>query len=446
MEIIKIKTDSLAQLSYIIVDDDKAVVIDPRRQAEEYYNIAQKKGATIKHIFETHRNEDFITGSRELKRHCGADIYHGKGLDFKFGNFTEEGDTFPLNNVCLKVLDTPGHTPESISLALYSDKDCKKALAVFTGDALFVEDVGRTDFFPNEMEKYAGMLYDSIHEKILPLGDHVALYPAHGAGSVCGGGIADRELSTLGHEKINNPMLQLSREEFIKKKVNEKHQMPPYFKKMEEINLEGNDSKLKDYHHLDQMTPKQLKENFSNYQVIDVRSAEAHLGCHIPGSLSIPKKMLAAYGGYFLDYDKPIILISNSVDEVLDAKKELLNLGYDKVTGFLNGGVAKWETSGQSLENIDMVDVNDVKNKDPNELLLDVRKPSEWEDGIIKDARTIFLGDIPKNFDELNKDQTIVTYCGSGKRATIAASLLKKNGFNNLKVFMGSMKAYKAKK
>ncbi len=446
MEIIKIKTDSLAQLSYLIIDGDKAVVIDPRRQAEKYFREAQKRGAKIMHIFETHRNEDFVTGSRELQRHCGAKIYHGEGLDFEFGNFVKEGEIFPLNNLSLKVLSTPGHTPEWISIVLYPDKNDEKALAVFTGDALFVEDVGRTDFFPNEMEKYAGMLYDSIHEKILPLGEHVALYPAHGAGSVCGGGIADRELSTLGHEKINNPMLQLSREDFINKKINEKHQMPPYFKKMEEVNLKGNDPKLKDYNHLEFISVEDLKEKFDSVQVVDIRTCEAFLGCHIPGALAIPTNMLAAYGGYFLNYDEPIILISHSVDEVKNARRELVNLGFDNIKGFLNGGVGKWETSGEELESIEIVDTNYIQNKMTSEQLLDVRKPSEWEGGLIKNARTIFLGDLEQNLVELNKGDSIITYCGSGKRATIAASILKKHGFKNTKVYMGSMKAYKAKK
>ena len=445
MEIIKIKTDSLAQLSYLVVDGDKAVVIDPRRQAEEYFREAQKRGAKIMHIFETHRNEDFVTGSRELQRHCDAKIYHGEGLDFEFGNFVKEGDVFTLNNVSFKVLQTPGHTPESISIVLYPDKNDDNALAVFTGDTLFIEDVGRTDFFPNEMEKYAAMLYDSIHEKILPLGDHVALYPAHGAGSVCGGGIADRELSTLGHEKINNPMLQLSREDFIDKKLSEKHQMPPYFKKMEEVNLKGNDSKLKDYKHLEFMSTENLKKNFESFQVVDIRSCESFLGCHIPGSLAIPTNMLAAYGGYFLNYNEPIVLISSSIDEANHAKKELVNLGFDNIKGFLNGGIGKWETSGEDLEGINIVDTDFIQKKMTSEQLLDVRKPPEWEDGIIKNARTIFLGDLEKSLVELDKSDSIITYCGSGKRATIAASILKKHGFKNTKVYMGSMKAYSKK-
>ena len=329
MEIIKIKTDSIAHLSYLLIANDEAAVIDPRRDAKIYLDKASAKGAKIKYIFETHRNEDYITGSRELKRYTEAHIYHGKGLDFKFGNFVEEGNKFELSDLTLKILETPGHTPESISIAVFPENENDGAVGVFTGDALFVNDVGRTDFFPDEMEKYAGLLYDSIHNKILPLGEQTVLYPAHGAGSVCGGGIANREISTLGYEKKNNPMLQLGRDEFIKKKVNEKHQMPPYFRKMEEINLDGDDEPYRNYETLDLLSPKQFKERMNDSQVVDVREAEAFIGCFMQGSLSIPEAMLGAYSGYFLSYDKDIVLVGDDVNQCKKANRELRRLGFD---------------------------------------------------------------------------------------------------------------------
>ncbi len=444
MEIIKIKSESLAQLSYLIIDGDKAAVIDPRRDAEIYFNKAQAKGAVIKYIFETHRNEDFVTGSRELKRYCEAEIYHGEGLPFEFGKFVKDGDEFELADAHLKVLKTPGHTPESISIVLYPSCDAEKALAVFTGDALFVSDVGRTDFFPDQLNEFAAMLYESIHDKILPLGDQVVLYPAHGAGSVCGGGIADRELSTLGFERRHNPMLQLSKDEFIKKKANETHQMPPYFRQMEEVNLKGSDTELKNYSQLDSISVAELKDNFKDYQVIDIRSAEAFLGCHVPNSLSIPADMLSSYGGYFLNYQDPIVLIGEGLNEIKSAQSDLLNLGYDNVRAMLKGGIIAWEVSGEVLSNGDMVDAHRVLNKKSKMTLLDVRKPSEWEEGLISNARTIFLGDLLGSIGEFKADESIVTYCGSGKRATIAASILQANGFSKVSVFMGSMKSYNA--
>jgi len=447
MEINKIKTESIAHLSYLLSDKGEAVVIDPRRDAKIYMDKAKESGNKIKYIFETHRNEDLVTGSRELKRYTGAKILHGKGLDFQFGEFVEDGQTFDIGETVLKILETPGHTPESISIAVFPNKKCDKAVAVFTGDALFVDDVGRTDFFEDRKEEFAGMLYDSLHKKILPLGDQAVIYPAHGAGSVCGGGIADRELSTVGYEKAHNPRLQLSRTDFIKLKVNEKHQMPPYFKEMERVNLKGDDAALKNYKEFEILSPEELLLDFDNLQLIDVRSSESFLGCHIPKTVSIPLAMIGAYSGYFINYNTKIGLIADDRTQALNAKTELIRLGYNNVKGYLKGGVSAWETSGQSLESLKMVDVNDVlelkENSSPT--FLDVRKPDEWENGILDGARTVFLGDVPDAIDELRNEKSIVTYCGSGKRATIAASLLAKNNIDNVSVFMGSMKAYERK-
>ncbi len=448
MKIETIKTDSIAHLSYLIIDGNQAAVIDPRRDCKIYVDKAAKNGAEIKYIFETHRNEDYITGSRELSRYSQAKIYHGQGLDFEFGNFTEDQQEFRLDTMTLKTLSTPGHTPESISIALYPNPDSQQAVAVFTGDTLFVNDVGRTDFFKDRMEEFAEKLYDSIHQKILPLGDQTIVYPAHGAGSVCGGGIADREFSTLGFERQNNPMLQLRREEFIKRKVNEEHQMPPYFKEMEKVNLKGNDRPLLSYEQLEFLEPTRLASDFDKYQVLDTREPEAFLGCHIPGSLSIPTSMLGAYAGYLVNYQKPIVLVTDSLAEARKAKQELLRLGFDNTQFFLKGGLTAWETSGQSLESFDMFDVSNIENlQEKSEVtLLDVRKPGEWEDGIIPQARTLFLGDLPHSLDEFKKDESVVTYCGSGKRATIAASVLGRSDVKSVAVFMGSYAAYRQHK
>lgn len=440
MEILKIKTDSIAHLSYIIINGADAVVIDPRREAKFYYEKALEKGAKIKAIFETHRNEDFVTGSRELQRYCGASIYHGKGLDFEFGDYVKEDDVFSVGSAELKVLETPGHTPESISLALYPEKE-KNAVAVFTGDALFVDDVGRTDFRPSKQEEDAQALYESIHEKILPLGEQVILYPAHGAGSVCGGGISDREFSTLGFEMKHNPMLQKNKEEFVEAKLSENHQKPPYFSKMEELNLKGNDQKLNTYETLELVPVDDYIDSRESFQVLDIRSIEAFAGCHIPGALGIPTSMLGAYAGYFLNYDNPILLVGDSIEQAQNGRETLLNLGFDKARYFLNGGIKKFEASGYDLARIKTLDVDEVFDRSKDTVLLDVRKPGEWENGTLEDARTIFLGDLESNLEELRAQESIIVYCGSGARATIGASILQKNGIKNVSVFMGSMKA-----
>jgi hydroxyacylglutathione hydrolase len=208
----RIKSEGLAHLSYFIGSEDEAVVIDPRRDCQVYVDLARREGMTIKYIFETHRNEDYIVGSLELKNLTEAEIYHGRGLEFKYGNFVDDGQGFSFGKLKLTALHTPGHTDESMSYTLADLETGKEPVMVFTGDALFVGDVGRTDLYgPEEAPRMASNLYDSIFNKILPLGDQVILCPAHGAGSVCGGAISKREYSTLGLERIYNPVLQKRR-------------------------------------------------------------------------------------------------------------------------------------------------------------------------------------------------------------------------------------------
>jgi hydroxyacylglutathione hydrolase len=204
----KIKSDGIAHLSYILGDGLEAAVIDPRRDCQIYIDIAARQGTRISRIFETHRNEDYIIGSKDLVQRTGATIHHGKAFNFAFGKAVSEKDSFELGGLRLTILETPGHTFESISIVVTDTNFGDDAVAVFTGDTLMIGDVGRTDFFPDRAKEVAAALYDSIFTKLLPLGDQTIIYPAHGAGSVCGDSMASREFSTIGHERLNNPVLQ----------------------------------------------------------------------------------------------------------------------------------------------------------------------------------------------------------------------------------------------
>ncbi len=235
----KVRSEGLAHLSYVVGDGTHAAVIDPRRDCDVYVDLARKEGARISHIFETHRNEDYVIGSTALAARTGAAIYHGRQLDFEYGKPVSDGDRFDLGAARLTALHTRGHTMESMSYALADTGFGDQPVGVFTGDALFVGDVGRTDFFPDRAPEVADMLYTSIHQKLLPLGDGVIIYPAHGSGSVCGDAMASREFSTPGHERQCNPRLRMGREEFVDFKVNEHHYQPPYFRRMKKLNLEG---------------------------------------------------------------------------------------------------------------------------------------------------------------------------------------------------------------
>jgi hydroxyacylglutathione hydrolase len=236
----RIKSEGLAHFSYFVGSEKEAVIIDPRRDCQVYLDLARREEMEIKYVFETHRNEDYVIGSRELSHLTKAKIFHGPGLDFGYGETIKEGELFTFGTMKLIAIHTPGHTDESMSYALVDTNSSDKTIMVFSGDTLFVGDVGRTDLYgPKEAPRLAESLYDSIFNKILPLGDGVILCPAHGAGSICGGAISDREWSTLGLERLHNPTLRKTREEFIRFKVAEHLERPPYFREMEKYNLEG---------------------------------------------------------------------------------------------------------------------------------------------------------------------------------------------------------------
>lgn len=439
----KFKSSGLAHISYIIGNDTEMVVIDPKRDIDDYLDVASVKGVKITHIFETHRNEDYVIGSVPLAEKTGAQIWHGSQLPFEYGNQIEDGQVFEFAEFKLEVINTPGHTDESISIVIYDPGFGDEAVGVFTGDALFVGDVGRTDFFPERAAEVAGNLYDSIFKRLLPLGDQALLYPAHGAGSVCGSGMAPRDISSLGYERKFNPKLQLSREEFIKYKTSEHHYKPPYFSKMEEYNLKGpNPVAVPD---IWPISPDQLIEALaSGTQVVDIRPPEAFGGAFIPGSLSIPSNMLPVYAGWLLSYDKDIILVGDEKTCLNTAVVNLYRIGYDRVTSFLHGGIHRWETSGNKYDQIPGIFAGDLAQRieaGDDLTVLDVRKKEEFEEGHLPGSLPVFLGFLPDRLDEIPRDKPVITFCGSGRRAIIAASILKKAGFEQVKNCFGSIAA-----
>lgn len=437
------KSEGLAHISYMLGHQGEAAIIDPRRDIEAYLDLARQNGLRITHIFETHRNEDYVIGSVELARKTGATIHHGAAMDFAYGNAVSEGDTFKVGDLELRVLETPGHTPESISLVMADTSTAPEPLGVFTGDALFIGDVGRTDFY-EPVDRWAEALYDSIHEKLLPLGDQTILYPAHGAGSVCGAHMAQREFSTIGYERRHNRMLQLGRDAFIRAKREESHDRPPYFLKMEEHNQQGNPRPLDDLAFPTPMAPGEVSDALEKgTQVVDIRSPEAFAGAFIPGSTAIPLNMLAPYAGFFLSYDADIILVAENVEQVSEALTTLRRIGYDRVTGHLRGGLTSWEVAGLPYDTIPAVHVDSLVDGVQNDSLrvLDVRKPGEVEGGMLPGAIHIPLAELMERMDELPKDELLVAFCGSGMRAIIAASLLKGRGFGDVGNSLGSMAA-----
>ncbi|MCB9539582.1 MAG: MBL fold metallo-hydrolase [Myxococcales bacterium] len=436
--------DGLAHLSYLVGDGGAAAVIDPRRDCDTYIERALAHGAQITHVFETHRHEDFVSGAVELAARTGAEILHGAALDFDYGEPCREGDTFRFGDVEIEVLETPGHTFESLSLVL---RDCSTGdapLGVFTGDALFVGDVGRTDFYPDRAEEVAGLLYDSLHQKLLPLGDHVLLWPAHGAGSVCGSGMADRDWSTLGYERRHNPRLQLGRGAFIDAKVAEHHVKPPYFERMERMNLAG-PPRVPDRPRPTPLSVSEFARHVDDGMVVvDIRSPEAFAGACLPDALALPLDMLPSYAGWFLPAQRRIGLVADHADDAIEATRQLARLGYDDVLGYLAGGMTAWEVSGRPYDRIRAVPVQTLARRGrPGDdyLLLDVRSDEEWESGHLPGATHAPLDALTEHLRALPDDRPVTTFCGSGRRAIIAASVLKRAGFDEVEDCLGSMAA-----
>ncbi|SCZ58990.1 MBL fold metallo-hydrolase [Thiohalomonas denitrificans] len=443
-----IRSPGLAHLSYLIGDGGEAFVIDPRRDADVYLEQAGSEGMRITRIFETHRNEDYVIGSRELAERTGATIHHGAAAPFDYGESIREGNTFDAGKIRLRALETPGHTDESLSFALYDGSTGDdEAIGVFTGDALFVGGVGRTDFYPDRPEQVANLLYESLFDKILPLGDQTIVYPAHGAGSVCGAGLADRDFSTIGYERHHNPALQQGRDEFVRERLNEHHYQPPYFRQMETVNRQGPAV----LGHLP--TPRPLGvEAFveaasAGMLTIDIREPEAISGALVPGSLAIPLGMLPSFAGWYLPYDRDIGLIVAHPGDIEPAVRSLVRLGYDRLVAWLNEGLHGWEMSGREYQTVPALYAGELKARMEGQVpftLLDVRGRSEIEQAAMPGATEIYLGELPQRLNEIPPQRPITTFCGSGRRSIIASSILLQHGFAEVEVCLGSLAACKA--
>jgi hydroxyacylglutathione hydrolase len=442
----KFKSNIVAHLSYFIGSEGEALVVDPQRDCLIYLNEAQRNNMSIKYIFETHRNEDFIIGSRELAHLSGAKIYHGPWPTFQYGDVLIDGQEFKIGKLKVTAIYTPGHTPGCVSYAVTDLESGQEAVLVCTGDTLFVNDVGRTDFGGSDKRReWSVNLYNSIFHKLLPLGDQAILCPAHGAGSVCGSNIALREWSTLGLERMMNPFLQLSQEEFVEYKVKEHHEYAPYFKLMEKYNIEGAPFLGAGKHYealpLDKFTEKMNE----GAVVLDLRSPAAFGGAHIKGSYSIPPGLLS-FTGWFISFDKPIITVIDN-DSKLDSLSSLARIGYDNVVGYLGGGLASWYSAGYPLEaSKHLITASDLKSwldSGKECFLLDTRSKDEFDEGHIKSATHIYLGHLQERIDEIPRTLPIMVVCGSGNRASVATSILLRNGYEEVYNFLGAMKAWR---
>jgi len=444
-------SEGLAHFSYFIGSDQEAVIIDPRRDCQAYIDLARKEEMKIKHVLETHRNEDYVIGSLEISNLTGAKIHHGPGLTFEYGETIPDGNSLFFGKMKLTALHTPGHTDESMSYALADEASDKDAKMVFAGDALFSGDVGRTDLFgPREAPRLAKNLFDSIFQKILPLGDAVTLCPAHGAGSICGGAISDREWSTLGYERLHNPALQKTLEEFVKFKTSEQLEHPPYFKKMEQYNLKG-PPLLRSLPDPPMLTPNEFQKRIQQGALtLDTRTPSAFGGSHIEDSYSILLEILPAFAGWILPYEKPLLLVLENKKHLKTAVTYLIRLGYDQIDGYLLSGAKTCSLESScanelQTEHISLINVQELKEKIDCEdklTVLDVRTDKEWEKGHIENALHIYVGHLKERLNEIPKHQPIAVICSVGNRSSIGASILKQTHQQEIYNVLGGMSAW----
>lgn len=442
-----IQTPGLAHVSYVLGDDGEALVVDPRRDLDIYLEVLHAQGLRLRYVLMTHRQEDFVLGTTALALLTGARIVAGKHpitgyVDLQMG----ERERLQLGRLSLLALHTPGHTPESFSWAVFLDSHPKHAWGVFTGDALFAGETGRTDLSdPERTYENAALLYDSLHREILPLGDQALVFPAHGAGSVCGSHIDDRAPTTLGIERHRNPVFVLGRDDFIAHKLRERLPRPPYFTRMEELNLRGGSPLDRDPRTVPPLPPRAFQEASRDGLVIDAREPEAFAGGHLPGSLNIWMKGLSTFGGWVADIGTPIFLVMPEGMGPEQAVLSLARIGIDRVEGVLAGGFGAWRNAGLPIERNATLTPNELHEHAARYQLLDVRDTSEFESGHIPGAHHAYVGQLEELLPGLGlrPEVPVAVTCGVGYRAGLATSILLRHGFQNVSNLLGGMTAWK---
>ena len=457
MYIKQLYTGCLSEAAYYIESNGEAAVVDPLRDIDVYLQLAEERKTKIKYIFETHFHADFVSGHLDLSKATGADIVYGPGTNTTFPVYVaKDEESFSLGALTIKVLHTPGHTLES-SCYLLKDENGKDH-CIFTGDTLFVGDVGRPDLAQKgeelTMNDLAGILYDSLQKKIVPLSDDVIIYPAHGPGSACGKHLSNNTDSTLGEEKATNYALKAANKtDFIKVVTEGLDEPPEYFAINAQINKEG-------YKSLEQVLAKGLKplsieevkkEIEKDTVLLDTRQPDEFVNGFIPGSIGIGLDgRFAEWAGSLLSFEKPMMILTNKGKEK-ETLIRLARVGFDNVIGYVDGGTAAWKNAGEELDLIIDIEPDELAMDlpfDENLVVLDVRKPVEYAEGHIKDAVNLPLSELndPINMAVVEDHQNVYIHCGSGYRSVIAASLFKRQGIHNVRNVVGGWDEIKNQK
>lgn len=448
-----IYTDGLAQISYLVGDSKAAVaaVIDPRRDIEIYLEMARDKGLRIAYVIESHIHADFASGAQTLAARTSAELVGGRSADYGFTlRQAADGEVLELGQVSLEVVHSPGHTPEHISLLMRDSQQGDEPFALFTGDTLFNLDVGRPDLLGEDStRRLAAQLYGTLFTRYVPLGERIEIYPCHGAGSACGKSIGDRRHFTLGNELLFNPALNQPRSEaqFVDWLLADMPEPPRHYARLKKLNaraaaqMEGPRLPLP-------LAPddfRQRTEDQRAVQLVDLRSILAFGGGHVPGALNIAlQNEFVNWAGWMLDDQPPIYLIGENAAQIQQATLQLYRIGLDRVEGFLRNGMTDWQNAGLPLERIGQWTVHELEERRdrPEVQVLDVRAPGEVEQGRVPGAQHAFVAHLPEGLERLDHHKTVATYCGSGYRASIAASILKREGFSEVVNIPGSWNAW----
>jgi len=439
----------LAHASYLLASEGEAVVVDPQRDVELYLKAAAERGVEIRHIFETHLHADFVSGHRELAARTGAKIYMGAQAGATFPHVAVvDGYELKFGGAAIRVLETPGHTAESICLVVTEGEKSPAPWAVLTGDTLFIGDVGRPDLSPGRTSaELAGMLYDSLHNKLLKLPDNVLVYPAHGAGSLCGKNMRAERSSSIGTERLTNYALQInSREEFIAQLTSNLPARPEYFLKDAEMNRTGA-SALSELAPLRAIKPADLKVMLEAGEIaLDVRPGDEFATGHVPGSVNIALSgQFASWAATALGLAAHPVLIAASEEQVEEARLRLTRVGIEVLGGYLAGGVEAWKRAGFGVAMLAQITVNELELRmlaKGSVQVLDVRRAGEWEAAHIENATWWPLDNFRVSPPELDRDLPVVVHCKSGYRSMIACSLLQRAGFRNVANVAGGFDAW----
>ncbi|MBP6430431.1 MAG: MBL fold metallo-hydrolase [Ferruginibacter sp.] len=455
MFIQQLYTSCLSEAAYFIESEGEVAIIDPLRDTDVYLEMANKKNAAIKYIFETHFHADFVSGHIDLSKQTGAPIIYGPNANTNFkAHNAKDGEIFKLGKISIEAIHTPGHTLESTCYLLRDENN--KPHAIFTGDTLFVGDVGRPDLSSGNMtsEELAAIMYDTIQTKLLPLADDIIVYPAHGAGSSCGKNLGPNTFSTMAEQKKTNYALQSqTKEEFIKAVTNGLGAAPKYFAINAQINMQGYDSlenvKQKGLTPLSIAAFKKLMSE--DVLVLDTRHANIFTQGLIPSSIFIGLEgRFAEWAGSILSFTKPIILVTEKGKEE-ETVVRLSRVGFDKMQGYLQGGFEAWQAAGEKVDMIIDVEADELAMDiphDPNLVVVDVRRETEYADGHIKDAQNLPLSEMTDvaHLAQFEDNQNLYVHCAGGYRSVIAASILKKEGIHNLRNVLGGWSKIKEEK